>query len=109
MITVEPLEEWKTRQAFEEVEADCQECHGDGECECCGRECLSCGGSGLSGFQELPEREVERRYFEEVVSSLKRLCAFSSRHDFLDEMSDFIKQHGRLDYHPMTRQHLTRH
>lgn len=107
MITVEPIEEWKARQVFEEVEAKCPECNGDGECECCGRECLSCGGSGTAGMQELPEREVEARYFREVVESLQRLCAFSSRHDFLDEMGEFIKRHGRLDYHPVVRRRIT--
>ncbi|MBB3142784.1 hypothetical protein [Halomonas organivorans] len=106
MVTIEPLDEWKARQVFEEVEAECEECAGKGECECCGRECLSCGGSGTAGMQALPDRDVEVRYFKDVIESLQRLCAFSSRHDFLDEVGAFIKRHGRLDYHPAIRQRI---
>ena len=97
MITVEPLHEWKERQVFEEREVECYECGGSGECECCGRECLGCGGSGFDGLEDVPDREIEALYFNEVMDSLKRLCAFSSRHDFLTEAGDFIKTHGRLD------------
>lgn len=96
MITVEPLLEWQERQVFEEVEVPCRECDGDGDC-ICGRECRACGGSGIDDIRSVPEGEIEQRYFNEVMDSLRRLCAFSSRHDFLIEAGDFIKAHGRLD------------
>lgn len=95
MVTVEPLEAWRERQVFEDVEAECDECEGSGDCHCCGRECLECGGSGLQGFRSLSDFEVETRYFREVIESLQRLCAFSRRHDFLDEVGAFIKRNGR--------------
>lgn len=103
MITVEPLTEWKERQVFEEVDTDCDECGGDGECSCCERECLECGGTGKSGMQQISEKEVEQRYFNDVMDSIKRLCAFSTRHDFLTEAGDFIKSTGRLDLPPWHR------
>lgn len=102
MITVEPIEEWRERHTFDATEEECEECGGTGECPCCERECLECHGSG---FREVnfSEREIRSRYFEEVMEAIKRLCAFSSRHDFLTEAGDFIKAHGRPDIAPWHR------
>lgn len=99
MITVEPLASWEQRHDFEPVEQVCEECSGLGDCECCGRECLTCGGTG-SVIEDRPDFEIEQLYFHEVMDSLKRLCAFSSRHDFLTEAGDFIKANGRMDLPP---------
>ncbi|MDR5867262.1 hypothetical protein [Halomonas koreensis] len=106
MITIEPLYQWQERQVFVEVETECAECDGTGECECCGRECRVCEGTGSAGLQALSAHDIEQRYFSEVIESLQRLCAFSSRHDFLDEVGAFIKRHGRLDYHPVVRHRI---
>jgi len=105
MITVESLHKWKERQDLEawEKEEECEECDGTGECPCCERECLECDGTGITGLKKLSDKEVEARYFREVMESIKRLCAFSSRHDFLTEAGAFIKQQGRLDLPPWER------
>ena len=95
MITVQPIEQWRAFQVFEDREVECSECSGTGECECCGRDCLECDGSGFGGLQSLSQTEIEARYFDEVMESLQRLCAFSSRHDFLEEAGAFIKRYGR--------------
>lgn len=95
MITIEPFAEWKDRQVFEQIEADCQECGGSGDCECCARECLSCGGSGIEGIEDLPAITVERRYFNNVMDALSQYCAYAKDQDFLDLAGGFIKQHGR--------------
>lgn len=102
MITVEPLVEWKDRHQFEAVEDECEECEGEGDCPSCGHTCEACGGLGRIN-KEMSEREIEARYFHEVMESLKRLCAFSSRHDFLQEAGDVIKAIGRLDLPPWHR------
>lgn len=95
MITIQPLYEWQALQVFEDREVECRECDGTGECECCSRDCLACGGSGMGGIETLSQVEIEARYFHEVIETLQRLCAFSSRHDFLDEAGAFIKRYGR--------------
>lgn len=106
MITVEPFWKWVEPHQLEPVEEECHACSGTGECECCGRECLACDGTG-SVLEEPSERELEARYFNEVMDSLKRLCAFSSRHDFLQEAGDFIKASGRMDLPPWNRHRIT--
>ena len=95
MFTIEPFDQWRERHVFEQVETTCFECDGTGECECCGRECLECDGTGLGGVEDLPEFTVQERYFEEVVGMLSQVCAFTNRHDFLEEVGHFIKHHGR--------------
>lgn len=98
MITVMSLTEYKTAalEAIEEQEDECTECEGEGICPCCDRECKACDGFGTKP-KKLSDTEIHAMYFSEVMESLKKLCAFSSRHDFLTEAGNFIKQHGRPD------------
>jgi len=98
MITVMSLNEYKTAalEEIEEQEGECTECEGTGICPCCERECEECDGFGTKP-KKLSDTEIHAMYFSEVMESLKKLCAFSSRHDFLTEAGDFIKHHGRPD------------
>jgi hypothetical protein len=98
MITPIPLSDYKTAvlEAIEEQEEECTKCEGEGICPCCDRECKACDGFGTKE-KELSDTEIHAMYFNAVMVSLKKLCAYSSRHDFLTEAGDFIKHHGRPD------------
>ncbi|WP_417618778.1 hypothetical protein [Oceanisphaera sp.] len=98
MITTISLPEYSASlgEDIKEQEFECSECDGTGECPCCERDCKACDGTG-SKLKTLSDSEIHAMYFDEVIESLKKLCAFSSRHDFLAEAGDFIKQNGRPD------------
>ncbi|MDN3561677.1 hypothetical protein [Vreelandella neptunia] len=98
MITTISLPEYSAAlgEDIKEQELECAECDGTGECPCCERDCLECDGTG-SKLKTLSDREVHAMYFVTVMKSLKKLCAYSSRHDFLIEAGDFIKANGRPD------------
>lgn len=100
MITTISLPEFSASlsEDIKEQELECSECDGDGTCPCCERDCLECGGTG-SKLKTLTDREVHAMYFVSVMKSLQKLCAYSSRHDFLTEAGDFIKANGRPDTH----------
>lgn len=98
MITPISLSEYAitVKAALEEQEHECDECEGTGFCCCCSRVCQECDGDGQI-MKVLTDREVHAMYFMAVMQSLKKLCAYSSRHDFLTEAGDFIKANGRPD------------
>ncbi|RUR34505.1 hypothetical protein [Vreelandella nanhaiensis] len=98
MITPVSLVDYKNTvlELIEELDADCEECDGTGVCPCCERECQECDGFGTKG-KELSDCDIHAMYFQAVMLSLKKLCAYSSRHDFLTEAGDFIKTNGRPD------------
>ncbi|MFI0474655.1 hypothetical protein ACGLWX_18245 [Halomonas sp. HMF6819] len=98
MITPIPLPDYKNTvlELVEYLESDCDECEGTGVCPCCERECQECDGFGTKN-KSVSDTEIHAMYFNAVMESLKKLCAYSSRHDFLNEAGDFIKHHGRPD------------
>jgi hypothetical protein len=98
MITTISLPDYSASldDAVKNPELKCTECAGTGECPCCERDCLACHGSGYQ-LKTLSDSEIHAMYFSEMIESLKKLCAYSSRHDFLAEAGDFIKQNGRPD------------
>lgn len=98
MITPVPLDEYKAMilNLLEEQEHECDECEGTGVCPCCERECKECDGWGVKQ-KKVSDTDIHAMYFNAVMASLQKLCAYSSRHDFLTEAGDFIKHHGRPD------------
>lgn len=110
MITVLPYDQWREAQCeaylaehgddADVQEVECPECHGDGELECdMGHmhECSRCEGEGSINVYELHSWENDPRgfdeagYFADVVTTIRRYCAFSNR-DYLVEVAPFVRE-----------------
>lgn len=95
-LTVISYQEWlnNNEEELEPVERDCPDCEGLGDCEGCGRECMRCDGEGT--VEEEPSRaNLRQLHFDDVMRNVSRLCAWSSKHDFLEAAGEVVKILGR--------------